>query len=95
MFTVRCSERVMQLKNDYNKEVFNGDLGMVRAIAPPNPTGSVDLKDLLTDWHCKDPVDSDEQDRNDLIASLQGTRNKFIDDPSLVSCSNIATFPDD
>ena len=26
------SDRVMQLKNDYNKEVFNGDLGIVRAI---------------------------------------------------------------
>ncbi|MEM7757140.1 MAG: endonuclease [Cyanobacteria bacterium P01_A01_bin.40] len=65
------------------------------AIAPPNPTGSADLKDLLTDWHCKDPVDSAERDRNDIIESLQGTRNKFIDDPSLVSCSNIATFPDD
>jgi exodeoxyribonuclease V alpha subunit len=26
---LRVSDRVMQLKNDYNKEVFNGDLGMV------------------------------------------------------------------
>lgn len=65
------------------------------AIAPPNPTGSANLEDLLTDWHCKDPVDSAEQKRNDTIASLQETRNKFIDNPSLVSCSNIATFPDD
>lgn len=29
---LRVSDRVMQLKNDYNKEVFNGDLGRVRAI---------------------------------------------------------------
>ena len=29
---LRTSDRVMQLKNDYNKEVFNGDLGIVRAI---------------------------------------------------------------
>ncbi len=29
---LRVSDRVMQLKNDYNKEVFNGDLGIVRAI---------------------------------------------------------------
>ena len=29
---LRVSDRVMQLKNDYNREVFNGDLGIVRAI---------------------------------------------------------------
>jgi exodeoxyribonuclease V alpha subunit len=29
---LRTSDRVMQLKNDYNKEVFNGDLGTVMAI---------------------------------------------------------------
>ena len=29
---LRTSDRVMQLKNDYNREVFNGDLGIVRAI---------------------------------------------------------------
>jgi exodeoxyribonuclease V alpha subunit len=29
---LRTGDRVMQLKNDYNKEVFNGDLGTVMAI---------------------------------------------------------------
>ena len=29
---LRVSDRVMQLKNDYNREVFNGDLGIVRAM---------------------------------------------------------------
>ncbi|MDJ0593600.1 MAG: ATP-binding domain-containing protein [Pleurocapsa sp. MO_226.B13] len=29
---LRTGDRVMQLKNDYNREVFNGDLGIVRAI---------------------------------------------------------------
>ena len=29
---LRVSDRVMQLKNDYNKEVFNGDLGRVLSI---------------------------------------------------------------
>ncbi|WP_319423475.1 hypothetical protein [Pleurocapsa sp. FMAR1] len=29
---LRVSDRVMQLKNDYSREVFNGDLGIVRAI---------------------------------------------------------------
>jgi exodeoxyribonuclease V alpha subunit len=30
--TLRVGDRVIQLKNDYDKEVFNGDLGMVAAI---------------------------------------------------------------
>ncbi len=28
----RIGDRVMQLKNDYNREVFNGDLGFVKSI---------------------------------------------------------------
>jgi exodeoxyribonuclease V alpha subunit len=30
--TLRVGDRVIQLKNDYDKEVFNGDLGVVAAI---------------------------------------------------------------
>jgi exodeoxyribonuclease V alpha subunit len=30
--TLRVGDRIIQLKNDYNKEVFNGDLGIVSAI---------------------------------------------------------------
>jgi deoxyribonuclease I len=35
-------------------------------------------------WHQMDPPDADEKARNDKIASLQGTRNRFIDNPELV-----------
>ncbi len=34
-------------------------------------------------WHQLDPPDAEEQARNDKIEKLQGTRNRFIDDPSL------------
>ncbi|MCY1532205.1 Endonuclease-1 [compost metagenome] len=34
-------------------------------------------------WHQMDPPDAEEKARNDKIASLQGTRNRFIDDPGL------------
>jgi len=34
-------------------------------------------------WHRMDPPDAEEQARNDRIESLQGTRNRFIDTPTL------------
>jgi exodeoxyribonuclease V alpha subunit len=30
--TLRVGDRIMQQKNDYNREVFNGDLGVITAI---------------------------------------------------------------
>lgn len=39
---------------------------------------------LLKAWHQLDPVDVEEHQRNDRIAVIQGTRNRFIDDPALV-----------
>lgn len=36
---------------------------------------------LLLQWHREDPPDQQERERNDLIEKLQGTRNRFIDDP--------------
>ena len=38
----------------------------------------------LKKWHREDPPDEQEQRRNDLIEALQGTRNRFIDDPAAV-----------
>lgn len=35
-------------------------------------------------WHQMDPPDAEEKARNDKIASLQGSRNRFIDKPELV-----------
>ena len=35
-------------------------------------------------WHQMDPPDADEKARNEKIAALQGTRNRFIDNPELV-----------
>lgn len=62
---------------------------------PPGVNDSGNLESLLIYWHCKDPVDSEEINRNNLIETLQGTRNRFIDDPSLISCDGIQTFADD
>jgi endonuclease I len=45
---------------------------------------------VLRRWHTEDPVDQAERDRNDAVASLQGTRNLFVDFPGLVD--QIADF---
>lgn len=39
---------------------------------------------MFKEWHRLDPVDAEERARNEQIAALQGTRNRFIDDPGLV-----------
>lgn len=40
--------------------------------------------ELFKQWHQMDPPDADEKARNEKIFSLQGTRNRFIDDPTQV-----------
>ncbi len=39
---------------------------------------------MFKQWHQMDPPDADEKARNEKIFSLQGTRNRFIDDPTQV-----------
>tara|TARA_Y100000768_G_C23985065_1_gene688286 strand:+ start:761 stop:1588 length:828 start_codon:yes stop_codon:yes gene_type:complete len=47
-------------------------------------------EDYLRTWHELDPVDEDEMNRNDIIHTVQGNRNPFIDYPNLVD--QIADF---
>lgn len=44
----------------------------------------------LRKWHVLDPVDYEEEKRNELIQKVQGNRNPFIDYPNLVD--DIADF---
>jgi len=37
----------------------------------------------LKEWNRRDRPTVFERKRNDLVEAVQGTRNKFIDDPSL------------
>ena len=39
---------------------------------------------MYKQWHRMDPPDGEENARNEKIGRLQGTRNRFIDDPALV-----------
>jgi len=43
-----------------------------------------DLGRRLKQWHRDDPVSAHERRRNDAIEQIQGTRNKYIDEPQLV-----------
>ena len=49
---LRTGDRVMQLKNDYNKEVFNGDLGIVKAIDKTEKEVTIDFdgRDVTYDY---------------------------------------------
>jgi deoxyribonuclease I len=47
--------------------------------------GVTDVQErYLRTWHKLDPVDEDEEARNDAIFEIQNNRNPFIDNPSLV-----------
>ncbi len=41
------------------------------------------MKPLLLQWHKDDPVSEAERRRNKKIDELQGTRNAFVDNPTL------------
>ena len=44
-----------------------------------------DMPDVFLTWNAEDPVSTFEQGRNDVIASFQGNRNPFIDNPFLAT----------
>ncbi len=65
---LRVSDRVMQLKNDYNKEVFNGDLGKIKAIDPVE-------KEVIINFDGRDVV-YDYADLNELTLAWASSIHK-------------------
>lgn len=47
-------------------------------------------EEFLRTWHEQDPVDTAERERNARVEAVQGNRNPFVDDPTLVA--RIANF---
>ncbi len=41
-------------------------------------------EDTLREWHTQDPIDVDEETRNDRVFLIQNNRNPFIDNPAWV-----------
>jgi exodeoxyribonuclease V alpha subunit len=54
----RLADKVMQIKNNYEKEVFNGDIGRIRRIDPENQEVLItfDHRDVLYDYADLDEV---------------------------------------
>ncbi|MBQ9727523.1 MAG: ATP-dependent RecD-like DNA helicase [Kiritimatiellae bacterium] len=46
----RVGDRVMQMRNDYDKDVFNGDVGFVRAVDPDGPSLDVDFDGTVVNY---------------------------------------------
>lgn len=54
-------------------------------VATGNATFSQDMPDILLQWNAQDPPSTFEINRNNAIASNQGNRNPFIDNPYLAT----------
>jgi endonuclease I len=46
---------------------------------------SVDMPNIFLDWNAQDPVSQYELNRNNILNTLQGNRNPFIDNPYLAT----------
>ena len=52
--TLRVDDRVIQLKNDYNREVFNGDLGIIKGIDPVEKLVMIQVDDREIEYDYAD-----------------------------------------
>jgi exodeoxyribonuclease V alpha subunit len=66
--TYRVGDKVMQLRNDYDRNVFNGDVGLVASIDPEEGT--------LTARFDEREVAFDAADLNDLVLAYASTVHK-------------------
>lgn len=69
----REGDRVMQLKNNYQKQVFNGDVGFIREILLPDPEEGRDLEVLV-------------EIRGEIVSY---TREEILEELSLAYCMTV------
>ena len=49
-FAFRAEDKVMQIKNNYDKEVFNGDIGIIEAVDEQDRTLKVNFDNRIVDY---------------------------------------------
>jgi len=64
----------------YGSRCLPNNVGIGNAVA-----GDANMIDLFLQWNAEDPVNFFEDNRNVVIAGIQGNRNPFIDNPALAT----------
>jgi exodeoxyribonuclease V alpha subunit len=77
-FALRVGDKVMQLRNNYDKGVFNGDLGRVTAIDREDGAVKIDFFDKLV------PYESDELDDIGLAYATSVHKSQGSEYPAVV-----------
>ncbi len=72
---------VMQVRDLRKGDIARAQFYMAMRYDMPIPE---DSEKSLRQWHQDDPPDMYEKNRNDRIEKVQGNRNPFVDDPTLV-----------
>lgn len=76
--TEGCYEPIDSVKGDVARILFYMSVHYELDI---EATGVATSIEMLLEWNSLDPVDDAEATRNDVVQSLQGNRNPFIDYP--------------
>jgi exodeoxyribonuclease V alpha subunit len=77
-FTLRLGDKVMQLRNNYDKGVFNGDLGRIAGIDREDGSVKVDFLDKLLEY------ESDELDEINLAYATSVHKSQGSEYPAVV-----------
>ena len=70
---------VMYMYVRYPSQCFADDIGVGAN------SYSIDMPDVFLDWNAEDPVSAYEMQRNEVLETIQGNRNPFIDNPYLAT----------
>jgi endonuclease I len=62
-----------------------GNQCLATAVGASGTTYHADMPDIFLEWNEEDPVNFYELNRNNILESLQGNRNPFIDNPYLAT----------
>ena len=77
-FALRAGDKVMQLRNNYDKGVFNGDLGRIAGIDRENGSAKVDFLDKIVEY------ESDELDEISLAYATSVHKSQGSEYPAVV-----------